>query len=57
MSSSDNVHILGGMTLLEQLVEEVVLDDGNAVVGVLGHSLEMAGLGELLVLGDGTVGG
>ena len=40
MSSSDNVHILGGMTLLEQLVEEVVLDDGNAIVGVLGHSLE-----------------
>ena len=57
VSSFDNVHILGAMTLLEHLVEEVLLDYGNAVVGVLGHGLDMDGLGELLVLGDGSVGG
>ena len=45
------------MTLLEQLVGEVLLDDGNAVVCVLGHGLDMDGLGELLVLGDGTFAG
>ena len=38
-------------------VEEVLLDDVNAVVCVLGHGLDMDGLGELLVLVDGTFGG